>query len=147
MAKPLKFLKLKKYIKNESGDCMESEIELRQYIGRKIRLARAKSKYTQEKLAEKTSLSSRYISQLERGKSFGSATTIVSICKALNISSRFLFDELIDSSNNIQNELLDDKFLELYLQLDARNKSIVNSLTLQLIKFQDEDKDKQKLKM
>ena len=66
---------------------MNQETVLRKNIGRKIKLARAKSNYTQEALAEKTSLSSRYISQLERGLAFGSATTITNICKALNIPS------------------------------------------------------------
>ena len=41
----------------------ENEKILRKNIGRKIKLARAKTKFTQEALAEKTSLSPRYISQ------------------------------------------------------------------------------------
>ena len=64
----------------------EIEKNLRRNIGNKLKLARAKTKYTQEILAEKTALSPRYISQLERGIAFGSATTIVSLCNALNIS-------------------------------------------------------------
>jgi len=55
--------------------------------------------YTQETLAEKLSLSPRYISQLERGIAFGSANTIVSLCKALNISTDFLFSDFIDSDS------------------------------------------------
>ena len=74
---------------------------LRKNIGKKIKLARAKAKYTQEELAEKLSLSPRYISQLERGIAFGSATTIISICKTLNISSDFLFHDLIDNESPI----------------------------------------------
>ena len=58
---------------------------LRKNIGKKIKLARSKAEFTQEQLAEKTSLSPRYISQLERGIAFGSATTIINVCKALNI--------------------------------------------------------------
>lgn len=71
------------------------ERDLRRSIGRKIKLARTKSEYTQEQLAEKLSLSPRYISQLERGIAFGSASTIINICKALNINSDFLFRDLI----------------------------------------------------
>ena len=37
------------------------EKNLRKSIGKKIKLARTKSKYTQEQLAEKLSLSPRYI--------------------------------------------------------------------------------------
>ena len=51
------------------------ERNLRKSIGRKIKLARTRNKITQEELAEKLSLSPRYISQLERGIAFGSATT------------------------------------------------------------------------
>ena len=60
-------------------------------IGEKIKELRIKNDLTQEKLAEKTSLSTRYISQLERGLAFGSASTIVNLCKTLNISPDFLF--------------------------------------------------------
>ena len=59
---------------------MENNEEyLKKCIGKKIKLARARTNYTQEKLAEKLSLSTRYISQLERGVAFGSATTIVNL--------------------------------------------------------------------
>ena len=66
-----------------------NERYLRKNIGKKIKLARAKTNFTQEKLAEELSLSTRYISQLERGIAFGSATTIVNLCKALNLVQIF----------------------------------------------------------
>ena len=91
-----------------------NEKYLRKNIGKKIKLARSRTNYTQEKLAEKLSLSTRYISQLERGIAFGSATTIINLCKALNISSNFLFDDLIHSDSSSLNDLIDDKFLESY---------------------------------
>ena len=114
-----------------------NEKYLRKNIGRKIKLARSRTNYTQEKLAEKLSLSTRYISQLERGIAFGSATTIINLCKALNISSNFLFDDLIESDSSSFNDLVDDKFLEAYLKLNNYNKEIVYLLTTQLIKMQD----------
>jgi len=76
----------------------EIEIRLRKNIGKKIKIERTKTNYTQEQLAEKAELSTRYISQLERGISFGSASTIVNLCKALNISPDFLFNDLIADS-------------------------------------------------
>ena len=60
----------------------DQEKSYRQTIGKKIKLARARNNYTQEVLAEKLQLSTRYISQLERGISFGSATTLVNLCNA-----------------------------------------------------------------
>ncbi len=115
-----------------------NEKYLRKNIGRKIKLARSRTNYTQEKLAEKLSLSTRYISQLERGIAFGSATTIINLCKALNISSNFLFDDLIGNDSSSLNDLVDDKFLEAYLKLNNYNKEIIYLLTTQLIKMQEE---------
>ncbi len=117
----------------------ETERKLRKKIGKKIKLARTKTKYTQEALAEKTALSPRYISQLERGISFGSATTIVNLCNALNISSDFLFNDLIDSNSTLYTDSIDNNFLEDYYQLNDYNKKIVNRLTNDLVKLQLEE--------
>ncbi|MBQ2938221.1 MAG: helix-turn-helix transcriptional regulator [Clostridia bacterium] len=122
----------------------ENEKILRKNIGKKIKLARSKTNYTQEALAEKTALSPRYISQLERGIAFGSASTIVNLCKALNISSDFLFNDLIQSDSSEFINLIDNKFLENYSQLNEYNKKIINQLTNDLIKLQLEENFKQK---
>ena len=114
-----------------------NEKYLRKNIGKKIKLARSRTNYTQEKLAEKLSLSTRYISQLERGVAFGSATTIINLCKALNISSNFLFDDLIGNDSSSFNDLVDDKFLTAYMKLNNYNKEIVYLLTTQLVKLQE----------
>ena len=111
-----------------------NEQYLRKSIGKKIKLARSKTNYTQEKLAEKLSLSTRYISQLERGIAFGSATTIVNLCKVLNISSDFLFDDLIGAD-----DFVDDRFLESYMKLNNYNKKVIASFTSLLVKLQEDD--------
>lgn len=118
------------------------EKRYRKSIGKKIKLARSKTDYTQEMLAEKLSLSARYISQLERGIAFGSATTIVNLCKALNINSNFLFDDIIDSDSPTVNDIVNPNFLEDYLQLNDYNKEIVNSLVKQLIKMQNNEEER-----
>ena len=117
----------------------ENEKKLRKNIGKKIKLARTKTNYTQETLAEKTSLSPRYISQLERGIAFGSASTIVSLCNALNISSNFLFSDVIDSNFSDFDDLVDNNFLHDYSQLNDYNKKVIKRLTNDLIKLQLED--------
>ena len=113
---------------------------LRISIGKKIKLARNNASITQEQLAEKLSLSPRYISQLERGIAFGSATTITSMCKALNISSDFLFDDLIKNDNPLLSKIEDTKFLENYLKLTDYNKIIANSIINELVKIQNDSK-------
>ena len=120
----------------------ENEKKLRKNIGKKIKLARTKTNYTQETLAEKTSLSPRYISQLERGIAFGSASTIVSLCNALNISSNFLFSDAIDSNFSDFDDLVDNNFLHDYSQLNDYNKKVIKRLTNDLIKLQLEDRFK-----
>ena len=125
---------------------MNQETVLRKNIGKKIKLARAKSNYTQEILAEKTSLSSRYISQLERGLAFGSATPITNICKALNINSDFLFSDLISPSSTSIESLVDNDFLETYIKLDDKNKKIIYLLATQLEKLQEEEQNIKKEK-
>lgn len=125
----------------------DNEKRLRKSIGKKIKLARSKTNYTQETLAEKLSLSPRYISQLERGIAFGSANTIVSLCKALNISTDFLFSEFIDSDSCEYMDLIDNKFLENYSQLNDYNRKVVNHLTNDLIKLQLEENFKKQAKL
>ena len=120
----------------------ENEKKLRKNIGKKIKLARTKTNYTQETLAEKTSLSPRYISQLEHGIAFGSASTIVSLCNALNISSNFLFSDVIDSNFSDFDDLVDNNFLHDYSQLNDYNKKVIKRLTNDLIKLQLEDRFK-----
>lgn len=119
----------------------EIERNLRKSIGKKIKLARSKAEYTQEQLAEKLSLTPRYISQLERGIAFGSATTITNICKTLNINSDFLFNDLINCDAPIINDLVDENFLENYLKLNSRNRIVVESITKELAKLQKIEED------
>ncbi len=114
-----------------------NEKNLRKSIGKKIRLARNNTDYTQEKLAEKLSLSTRYISQLERGLAFGSASTIVNLCKALNINSDFLFDDLINCKSPSITDIVDTNFLENYMNLNEYNKKVITQLTTNLLKLQD----------
>jgi len=122
------------------------EKKLRKNIGMKIKLARTKSEYTQEQLAEKISLSSRYISQLERGIAFGSATTITNLCKALKINSDFLFDDLIQCDSSISNDFVKQSFLENYLKLNDYNQIVIEAITKELVRIQKDDENKETIK-
>lgn len=120
------------------------EKNIRKSIGKRIKLARTSAKYTQEQLAEKLSLSARYISQLERGIAFGSATTITNICKTLNINSDFLFHDSIQNTSPDFSELIDINFLQNYLKLDSYNKDVLNALAIDLVKLQTNSDQKEK---
>ena len=109
-------------------------------IGKKIKLARVNSKLTQEELAEEIGISARYVSQLERGLAFGSANTIISICKTLNIDSNFLFEDLIAQKEYTSfNNLVNAKFLQSYIKLNTVNKQFVELMVGQLLKLQDDE--------
>ena len=118
----------------------KSEKNYTKNIGKKIKLARINSKLTQEELAEEIGISARYVSQLERGLAFGSANTIVNLCKTLNIDSNFLFDDLINAETNTTfNNLVDTKFLQSYIKLNIQNKEFVDLIINQLLKLQDKE--------
>lgn len=117
----------------------EKEKTYRQMIGKKIKLARTRNNYTQELLAEKLQLSTRYISQLERGIAFGSATTLVNLCNALEIDADFLFHELVTDELSEQSRALDDDFYNNYMQLNFYHRKIVNALVSDLLKMQAHD--------
>lgn len=116
------------------------EQDLRKSIGKKIKLARIRAGYTQEQLAEKLSLSPRYISQLERGIAFGSASTIINICRTLGINSDFLFKDLIQNDSD-DIDFFDQDFLENYIKLNSYNKLVINSITRELVRLQKEEKN------
>ena len=61
-------------------------------IGNKIRYYRKVKKLTQDKLAELSGLSIRYIGYIERGEKRPSIDALVSITKALNVRLKNLFD-------------------------------------------------------
>ena len=118
------------------------EKDLQKSIGRRIKLARLNLNYTQADLAEKVDLSTRYISQLERGIAFGSANTIVEICKALKISPDFLFCDLIKNPSYNLSDMIDIKFLENFLKLTSPNQNIIKSFTNELLKLYENNSRK-----
>ncbi len=65
---------------------MTNEVEkVRRKIGIKIKLERTKRGWSQEKLAELSSLSKTYINAVERGTSSPSADTLIKIANALEM--------------------------------------------------------------
>lgn len=69
---------------------MKERKELNIHIGERIRQARDKSGYTQEKLAEKIDVTVQYVSDLERGIVGTSIPTLIKICNVLSVSSDYL---------------------------------------------------------
>lgn len=77
-------------------------------IGKRIKIARIKADLTQEALAEKASLSTTHMSNIETGNSKLSLPTIVSLANALSVSvDEFLCDNVIHSKDIFSQEIQD----------------------------------------
>lgn len=63
-------------------------------LGEKVRELRQRKKISIEQLSEMTGLSKGMISQIERDKTGPSVTTLWKICKALNVTMNYFFDDL-----------------------------------------------------
>lgn len=81
-------------------------ININKHIAKVFKYHRKKNNYTQEQVAELTNLSSKYISQLERGVSGGTLETVLKLCNIYKISpnsllEQFLDEDILNKSNNI----------------------------------------------
>jgi transcriptional regulator with XRE-family HTH domain len=75
-------------------------------MGKRIKSARKKKKFTQERLAEITGLSNNYISNIERGSSIPSIDTLIKICNSLNVTPDFvLLDSIYTSKEYLKDEI------------------------------------------
>ena len=93
-------------------------------IGKNIKQARSLRGFTQQMLAEATSLSTNFISLIELGRSGASLTTITLICNALNVDVSVIFKGLIAPTTPTDNTKL-IKFVSL---LENEDRTIVANL-------------------
>lgn len=71
---------------------------INEHIANIFKYHRNKNNYTQEEVAELPGLSSKYISQLERGISGGTLETILKLCNVYKISLNSLLKPFLDKS-------------------------------------------------
>ncbi len=75
--------------------------------GERIRQARKARRYTQAEVAEMINMSSKNFSQLERGMTGISISSLIALCKCLDVSSDYiLFGTESTTQNNALNILL-----------------------------------------
>ena len=77
-------------------------------IGKRVKEAREKSGMTQADLAEDVNVSVTYISSIERGLSFPRGEVLIGILNALNVSSDFVFCDVVNGSLKQKSCLLYD---------------------------------------
>jgi len=73
-------------------------MNIKHFLGKKIKEKRIQQSLTQEQLAEKIGISPKSLSQIELGNNFVSADNLEQICSALNVHVRNLFDFENDNS-------------------------------------------------
>jgi len=88
-----------------------NEEQILKIIGNNIKSAREAKEFTQAELAEALDKTDKFISMLERGVSGLSVTSIVDICKSLNIEPNTLFNGILNYN-------------------DDKDKYIMNSLSI-----------------
>ena len=100
-------------MKNETTTSMKGKKDLALIVGTRIRLARKKAGFSQEKLAELADVHPTYIGQLERGEKNATLESIHKITSALNIPLEKLFEKIdllsdsIDTKRNMPLECYD----------------------------------------
>ena len=97
-------------------------------IGNNIQKARLQKGFTQDFLAEKCNVTTKYISAIERGVSLGSISVILSICKALDITPNYIFNNVLNFANsNEELSIMDSETSIKYLKLKPENKAFVKA--------------------
>lgn len=80
----------------------------KELLGRKIREIRKKHNATQEYFSEAINIDISTLSNIERGLSFPSMTTLLNIIEKFNVSPNYLFDfSHFDEEKNLEDEMID----------------------------------------
>lgn len=93
-------------------------------LGEIFQATRNAKGYTQEYVAEKLQLGSRYISDLERGKTIGSIPTFIKLCNLYEVTPTYILQKYL----NIKEDLQIDPDLIGFYSLSPKNKEIIVKL-------------------
>ena len=96
-------------------------------IGKRIKECREKIGLTQEQFAEKTGLTTNYISTVERGASFPRCEKLITILNALEVSADAIFCDVLIHSNTYKSSSLSDELSTLSPEAQKRILQIVES--------------------
>lgn len=99
-------------------------------IGSKIKKARLDHKYTQNALAEKIDISTDLLRNIENGRNIGSIATLINLCNALEITTDFLFSDLLVNKD----KSIDNSLYSLIEQISPKDKDILKQIIIHLDK-------------
>lgn len=97
---------------------MREKKEINIQIGERIKAAREKAGYTQERFAEQIDVSPQYISDLERGVVGISVPTLKRLCVCLSVSSDQILFGMVNEVNNLS-------FAEVLRKLTEEQRAIL----------------------
>lgn len=99
-------------------------------LGTKIKKARINKDFTQDSLSEKVGISTDLLRNIENGRNIGSLATLLNLCNALDITTDYLFFDLLNNNNtNLDNNLSD------YIkQISKDDKEILKNIIIHLDK-------------
>ena len=92
--------------------------------GKILRIYRKKNNLTLEKVSEISGLAPRYISQIERGESIGSISTLLNLCNAYKITPNDILLGFLEPENLSTKDRYDYRIN----QLSIRDKEIIDDL-------------------
>ena len=110
---------------------MENDISIS--FGKIFQATRKAKGYTQEYVAEKLQLGSRYISDLERGKTIGSIPTFVKLCNIYEVSPTYILQDYLKINDDLR---IDPNLIGFY-SLSSKDKEIVLKL-IQVLNIREE---------
>lgn len=99
-------------------------------IGNKIKKSRIDNNYTQNALAEKIDISTDLLRNIENGRNIGSIATLLNICNALNITTDYLFSDLLVSKK----KFLDNTLYSLLEQISIEDKELLKNIIIHIDK-------------
>jgi len=107
-------------------------------VGKRIRSARKTKNLTQDDLAEKTNISSKFVSSIEQNRSKPSVDTLIDICNVLEVTTDYVLLDSVYASK----EMMMDEIAEKLKKCSNKNIRLISSLISVILQEQEnEEKD------
>lgn len=99
-------------------------------LGKNLKKARKKLKYTQEYVAEGVDISIDLLRNIENGRNIGSVPTLLNLCNFLKISPNTLFAELLD----FKEDTLDTTLINEFKKFSKKDRDVLKNVIVHLDK-------------
>ena len=97
-------------------------------LGKNLKKARKKLKYTQEFVAEGVDISIDLLRNTENGRNIGSVPTLLNLCNFLKISPNTLFAELLD----FKEDTLDTTLINEFKKFSKKDRDVLKNVIVHL---------------